>query len=238
MRRIKYKKRWLFKSSRVVFILIILIIINTFFYFAFFINKLSNSIVEVATRELKEITFSLVTKNLTKEKLIDVTAEDLIIVKKNSKDEITDVDFKLDKAYEVMIDIKNNIEKDLVNLKSGIVPSTALAVENNLVIKIPYYAYTKNAIFMNLGPKIYIKINLLENIIGDVYTKMSSYGINTVLINLYLKIYVTESFLYPVNDEKIEFEFEVLIASKIIQGKIPSFYNGVLESNSSLINVK
>ena len=50
---------------------------------------------------------------------------------------------------------------------------------------------------MNLGSKLHVKINLLENVIGDVYTRISSYGINTVLINLYIKFYLIESFLYP-----------------------------------------
>lgn len=238
MRRLYYKKRIKFKVRRIILVLSILIFINTYIYFMFFVNKLNDSIIETASRELKEITFNIVTKNLTKEKLKEVTAEELIIIKKNKNDEITDVDFKLDHVYEVLLDIKNNVELDVVNLKKGKIPSSAMAIEDNLVLKIPYYAYTKNTVLMNLGPKIHIKINLLENVIGDVYTKMSSYGINTVLINLYIKLYLTESLLYPVGDEQIELEFEVLVASKVIQGKIPSLYNGVLDANSSLINVK
>lgn len=238
MRRIKYKKRLQFKISRIIFLLAILICINTIIYFSFFNSKLSNVLVEVAIRELKEITFNIVTKNLTKEKLKEITAEDLITIKKNKQEEITDVDFKLERAYEVLIDIKSNIEKEVVDLKAGKVPGNTLAIGDNLIIKVPYYAYTNNALLMNLGPKIYVKINLLENIIGDVYTRISSYGINTVLINLYIKFYLTESLLYPSKSEKIDLEFEVLVATKVIQGKIPSFYNGVLENSSSIINVK
>ncbi len=226
------------ENKRILLLILILICINTAFFVNFFINKLNKTFVETARRELKEVTFNIVTKNLTKDILKEVTTDDLIVINKNRHDEITNVDFKLEKAYEVLIDLKSNIEKEVKNLKAGIVPSNTVAIKDNLIIKIPYYAYTKNAILMNLGPKIYIKINLLENIIGDVYTKMSSYGINSVLINLYIKLYLTESFIYPVYDESIELEFEILVATKVIQGKIPSFYNGVLESSSSLISVK
>lgn len=238
MKRLKYKKRWQFKLSRIILILVVLIIINTMFLFAIFSKKLNESLIASTKKEIEEITINIVTKNLAKEKLKQITAEDLIIIIKNDKDEITDVDFKLDKAYKALIDIKDDIEKEVINLKSGAVPSNATSIGENLVIKIPYYAYTNNALLMNLGPKIHVKINLLESIVGDVYTKISSYGINTVLINLYMKFYLIESFLYPSVSEKIELEFEVLVATKVIQGKIPSFYNGVLESNSSLFNVK
>ncbi len=238
MRRVKYKKRWHFRNKQVFYLLIILICVKTFFYFLFFMNKLSDAIILTAEKEIKEITTAIVTKNLTKEKLKKVTTEDLIIIHKNQKDEITDVSFKLDKAYDVLIDIKSNIEKEVRDIKNGVVPSSAIAIQDNLVIKVPYYAFTSNALLMNLGPKIYIKINLLENIIADVYTKISSYGINTVLINLYIKFQIKESFLYPVLSQKMEYEFEVLVASKVIQGKVPSFYNGQMESSSPIINVK
>ena len=238
MRRIIYKKRWYFNNKKVLYLLIIFICINTFFYYLFFINRLSDAIIQTAEKELKEITMAIVTKNLTKDKLKKVTAEDLIIIHKNKVDEITDVSFKLDKAYDVLLDIKSNIEKEVRDIKKGIIPSQATAIKDNLVIKVPYYIFTGNALFMNLGPKIYIQINLLENIIGDVYTKISSYGINTVLINLYIKFYIKESFLYPVLSQKMEYEFEVLVASKVIQGKVPSFYNGLMESSSPIINVK
>ncbi|MDD4188055.1 MAG: sporulation protein YunB [Bacilli bacterium] len=238
MRRLKYKKKWQFKLSRLILLIALLIIINTIFLFAVFSKKLNESLITSTKKEIEEITINIVTKNLAKEKLKQIAAEDLIIIIKNDKDEITDVDFKLDKAYKALIDIKDDIEKEVINLKSGLVPSNATTIGDNLVVKIPYYAYTNNALLMNLGPKIYVKINLLESIVGDVYTRISSYGINTVLINLYIKFYLIESFLYPSVSEKIELEFEVLVASKVIQGKIPSFYNGVLESNSSLFNVK
>lgn len=238
MRRLKYKKRWQFKVNRIIFILVALIIMNTIFLFLIFSNKLSDSVIASTKKEIEEITINIVTKYLTKKRLKQIAAEDLIIIIKNDKEEITDVDFKLDKVYDALIDIKSDIEKEVLDLKRGIIPSNTISVGNNLIIKIPYYAYTNNALLMNLGPKMHIKINLLENIIGDVYTRISSYGINTVLINLYIKFYLLESFLYPSISEKMEFEFEVLVATKVIQGKIPSFYNGVLESSSSLFNVK
>ncbi len=235
MRKFKYRKKLRFKLNRVIFLLILAIIINTIFYIFIFVNRLSFTIEQTAKRELKEITTDLFIKNLTREKLKEITVEKLIIVNKNKDDEITDIDFKLDKAYEVLLDVKGKLEQEIKDLKNKPLPASAVAIQDNLVLKVPYYVASNNLLLMNLGPKIYVKINLLENVIGDVYTKVTSYGINTLLINLYIKIYITQSLLYPVKSETIESNFEVLVATKIIQGKIPSFYNGVLENSTGLL---
>lgn len=238
MRRIKYKKRINFKTSRIILIIVLAIIINTLFFIIFFLSKFSNTIEISAKKELKEITTNMVIKHLSKEKLIEASMENLIIINKDKEDAITHIDFKLDKAYEVIFTIKENLEKEVKKLKSGTLTTPAISIKENLVIKIPYYTWSNNMLLMNIGPKIFIKINLLENVRADLYTKVTSYGINSLLVNLYVTIYIKESLLYPANSEAIEYNFELLIASKVIQGKIPSFYNGILESKSGLINLK
>lgn len=238
MRKVKYKTRLNINKSRIVLIIILAIIINTIFFIMFFLSKFSNAIEVSAKKELEEITTNMVLKHLTKEKIVEASMEDLIIVNKDKEDAISHIDFKLDEAYEVIFTIKKNLEKEVKNLKNGILTTPAISIKDNLVIKIPYYTWSNNILLMNIGPKIYVKVNLLENVKADLYTKVTSYGINSLLINLYITLYIKESLLYPANSEAIEYNFELLIASKVIQGKIPSFYNGVLESKSGLINIK
>ncbi|MDD4407288.1 MAG: sporulation protein YunB [Bacilli bacterium] len=238
MKRVKYKKRINIKKKRIIFIIILAIVVNTICFLIIFITKFSDTIEESAKKELKEITTNIVIKHLTKENLMKVSMEELIIINKDKEDVITHVDFKLDKGYEVILNIKEKIENEIIDLKKGKLYSPAIAFNENLVLKVPYYAWSDNILLMNLGPKIYIKVNLLENVRGDLYTKVTSYGINSLLVNLYITIYIKESLLYPASSEQIEYKFDMLVASKVIQGKIPSFYNGFLESKSDVINLK
>ena len=164
--------------------------------------------------------------------------EELIVINKDKEDVITHIDFKLDKAYEVILNIKEQIEKDVIDLKNGKLYSPAIVFNDNLILKVPYYSWSDNILLMNLGPKIFVKVNLLENVRGDLYTKVTSYGINSLLVNLYITIYIKESLLYPASSEQIEYNFDMLVASKVIQGKIPQFYNGIIESKSDVINLK
>ncbi|MDD4705590.1 MAG: sporulation protein YunB [Bacilli bacterium] len=238
MKRVKYKKRINIKKKRIIFVIILAIVINTISFLMIFITKFSSVIEESAKKELKEITTNIVIKYLTKENLMKVSMEELIVINKDKEDVISHIDFKLDKGYEVILNIKEQIENEVIDLKNGKLHSPAIAINDNLIIKVPYYAWSDNILLMNLGPKIYIKINLLENVRGDLYTKVTGYGINSLLINLYITLYIKESLLYPASSEQIEYKFDMLVASKVIQGKIPEFYNGILESKSSVINLK
>ncbi|WP_443686870.1 sporulation protein YunB, partial [Phascolarctobacterium faecium] len=67
-------------------------------------------------------------------------------------------------------------------------------------------------------------------------TKVKNYGINNVLLELYLDISVSSSLLTPVSKEEIKDNFSILIASRIIAGSVPDYYNGILESTSPLVN--
>ena len=237
MKRVKFKKQINIEKKRLIFIIIIFIIINTIFFLMYFSKKFSKTIEVSAKKELKEITTNIVIKHFTREKLNEITIEELINISRNQNDEVMDVSFKLDRAYAVMLDIKDNLDKEILDLKKGNPPEGTHIVKDNIVIKAPYYSWTDNILLINLGPKIHVQLKLLQNVRGAVYSKVTSYGINSLLLNLYISLYVREGILYPALSEDIEYTFELLVASKVIQGRIPSFYNGILENNSSIIEL-
>ena len=194
---------------------------------------------KAAEREIAEITTTLVINNITREKLRYIAVDDLITVNKNINDEITDIDFKLDVAYDMLLDLRADLDIVVYALKDGVLPFKNMSVINdNLIIKIPFYTYTQNPILMNLGPKIHAQVNLLQTMRGSIDTKISSYGINSVLISLYLNLYITQTITLPTNRENTHTDFEILLASRVIQGKVPSFYAGKYETNSGLIHIE
>ncbi len=237
MKRVKFKRKFKINKKHVIFLIVLLIIVNTVILLMYFSNKLSKSIEVSAKKELKEITTNIIIKHFSKEKLNEITIDDLIIINKNQNGEVMDISFKLDKAYDVMLSIKDNVDKEIINLKEGNLPDKTHIIKDNLIVKVPYYSWTDNLILINLGPKIHVQLKMLQNVRGNVYTKVSSYGINSILLNLYISLYVKDGILYPIYNEDIEYTFDLLVASKVIQGRIPSFYNGLLENKSSIIDL-
>ena len=68
-------------------------------------------------------------------------------------------------------------------------------------------------------------------------TKIKEYGVNNSLIEVYLKVSLNEEIIVPYSSKKINNSCEILLSSQVIEGIVPSIYNGLLEKNSSLINV-
>ena len=232
------RRRIIINKKRIIFVVTLLIIINTYFFVTYFSSKLGEVMLVAAEKELEEITTMIIVRNIARENLPKVAVEDIIIVNKNSDDEITDIDFKLDVAYDMFFDLKTKVDNEVFNIKKGIIPTNASVINDNLIIKVPFYAFTDNPLLMNLGPKLHIKVNMVETSRGSITTELSAYGINTVLIEVYLNLVITESIILPTGRETIELEFNILLASKVIQGKVPSLYTGNKITESPIFNLE
>jgi sporulation protein YunB len=194
-------------------------------------KKASNKLLYIGKIIINNVNTNTVNNNIKIDLLKKYQIEDLININ-YINNEVTDIDFKLEKAYEILIDIKkeiiNNISKQMNNLYNY-----KYEINNNtIIIEMPFYNYTNNVLLANLGPKVFVQISLVELVDGNIKTKVTTYGINSLLIELYVNITITNSILIPSINNEIKNQYEILISSKVIQGKIPSFYNGILEQSS------
>lgn len=170
--------------------------------------------------------------SFSKEVVEKFKVDDLISLNLNKKDEIISVDYNMDKVYVLLGEsleiLYNNLEK--------IDFSMNYKVNDKNILWVPLGIGNKNILISNFGPKIPIKIDILTDSSMGYKTKVKNYGINNVLLELYLDISVSSSLLTPVSKEEIKDNFSILIASRIIAGSVPDYYNGILESTSPLVN--
>ena len=230
-------KQSLFSKTRIIFIIILFILFNTTFFVFYFSSRLGEVMLTAAERELYEITSMIVVNNITREKLNHVALDEIIVVNLNPAGEVIDIDFRLDLAYEMLINLREDLDRAAFALKAGEVPPGTAVINDELIIKVPFYAYTNNLLLMSLGPSIPVQVNLLEVIRGEISTSVSDYGINTVLIRVFLNLYITQSIILPIGREIMNIDFEILIASRVIQGRVPNLFPGQFGSNSGMINL-
>ncbi len=76
--------------------------------------------------------------------------------------------------------------------------------------------------------KLYKKI---EKDISDEYNEKLQ------LEQMYVTIKINIDILYPYNKSKEEINYDVLIASSIINGRIPSFYGGIIDTKSNNVSI-
>ena len=88
-----------------------------------------------------------------------------------------------------------------------------------------------NIILSNIGPKIPVKLNMVGDILTDIETKVTDYGINNVVIEVIVKVEVYEQVILPFGAKKVTINTDIPIALKLIQGEIPSYFFNNLKTN-------
>ena len=98
-------------------------------------------------------------------------------------------------------------------------------------------AVSSNIYTTNLGPKIPVKINYVGYLASALRISLEDYGINNVLISIYIDCSITNELIIPSSKREVKNDYHILVASKIIQGKVPEYYGGMMETKSSILNI-
>lgn len=236
------KSKFYIKSSYVLGFIFFLILFFAFLFFRNFNTKVTPHLLSVAETSINKLNESLLMQYRVSEVYEKVDLDDVIVITKNSKDEIIAVDFKLENAYDALSLITNYLQS---NLEDEIVRKNILKYYNenissnldSIILSIPIGVASDGIYLANLGPKIPVKISYVGYLGTNIRIKLEDYGINNVLISLYVDCSITNEFIVPNAKKEITHSYNILIASKIIQGIVPDYYGGVLETKSNILNV-
>ena len=222
MKRVKFKKRQIFFSLKFITILSIIfagILTNII------TNNLSDKVISYSKTIIKNNNHEIFKNAYTKAE-VSKESNDLIKVIKNSNDEILEVYFDMEKCNVLLSKIIENIDVDTNSYKNG-----------GYVLYVPTGFLSDSIVYSNLGPKIPVVINVASSALGNVRTKITEYGINSALVEIYLDVELKVEINMPFNKGNENLSYSSLIASKIINGKVPTFYDGTIKSKSKTINV-
>ncbi len=239
MRKLKIRKNY--KISRILFIVISLIFFLTLNLIIIYYKKVSPKIINLAEVKLQKFTESFLSNNIGYDILNDENIDNILVINKNEEGEILYVDYNLDQAYLALDVVTNEIYELIRNLEQGkfsdIKDSELEASKNGLILKMPLFISSNYPLLANLGPKIYTKINFVGSILTNIKSQITDYGMNNALVELYVTIKINEELITPVTNEVLETEYDVLIASKVINGRVPAYYGGAIIEKSSLLSI-
>lgn len=200
--------------------------------------KLLN-VAEVSINKLNE---TILTNYKVKDIYPQVDLENAIVLTKNKKEEIISVDFNLEEVYKSLSIITEYLQQSVEDVR---VRNEVLKYYNedlsstldSIILSIPMGGFSDKIYLANLGPRIPVKISYMGYVASSVRIKLEDYGINNVLISIYIDCFITNSFITPSIEKEIKHEYNILVASKIIQGIVPTYYGGVMEAKSNILNV-
>ena len=110
-------------------------------------------------------------------------------------------------------------------------------VTDGIILDIPLGIISNSPFLANLGPKIPVTIRFINSVFSNVKTRLTNYGINNAMIEVYLNVTISYEVILPVTKETKEKSYELLIDSKLIQGKVPEWYNKSFESQSAFLEL-
>lgn len=214
------------KIKRRYFILIhiVLIFFLCFCLLLVYSNKTSKKISLFANKYYEKqinIKLNTILKNVSNE--VDT---EILIIHKNNNDEIISADYDIKKTYELIDRLTSKLTKTVNkdDLKANI-------------ITVPFFVASNNVFLNNYGPKIKVKMYYMDTIIANIKTKITDYGMNNALVEAYIVISLDGKLITPLGQDEKKNTYELLISSKIINGRVPTLYGNNFTVSSLIFDI-
>lgn len=230
------KNKFFKKKSNVIVSLIIAILVGIILLFYYSNKKITPVIMEYAKMQAGRIATLVINQAITKEIAEEINVDDLFINNKDQKGNIVSIDFNPMTVNKMLSMVTSSVEEYLRNLEDGNIEELGLSssalshyninkMRQGIIYEVPTGVVFDNAILYNLGPKIPVRLSLIGDIVSNIETKVTNYGINNALIEIIIHISVIEQVMLPVSTNRITVSTNVPVAIKLVQGTVPEYYS-------------
>lgn len=237
------------KKNNLILKLIVIIIISVicaFMLIKYFSKNISPFFMSYAEDEIRRITNLVVNYSINDDTFEELSDDKIFDIIRNDSGEIQLISYNAKNVNvllnSIAIMIQNNLRAieagdiDFLDLKGSFLSEyDSSLLRDGIICEIPFGAFFKNNLLSNIGPKIPVKFNILGEVDTFIKTDIKEYGINNAFLNVSIEVVVNVRVNLPFVSNKISISSVVPISMKVIQGNIPDFYNGVLQSSFGLI---
>lgn len=212
-----------------IFYVVLFILLGTFMFINCIGSKVSNSLVSYSKVVVRNIITESVNEAISLDSVNKYNINDLIVVS-YSGDDIVGIDYNMENSYAFLSDIKSNLVS-IINNKYDV-------NNNRVLIVVPFYNYTNNIFLVNLGPRVKVNIDVFKVVDSSISTSVRYYGINTIKLDMYVNFNITSNIVVPFGYDDIINSYSVVISSKVVNGKIPTYYGSGFRSESDSLNLQ
>lgn len=162
-----------------------------------------------------------------------IRESELFVIIKNNYGEIESIDFNTPVLNETLMLVAKNVRAKLKEVEQGKnLPEEmyhdvlSRDLRNGIIYEVPVGVAFKNSFLANLGPKIPVKIEYSGNVGLDVKTRVSEYGINSALIEVYIYVEVMQRTILPFQSKDVKVTSEIPVIMKVVKGAVPNYLAG------------
>ena len=233
-------KKKVSKLTVILYLLLISLICSCIFIY-YFEKTLGPSLITCAENEVRYLATQVINNSIKKYHKNN-NKINFFEMEKNSQKEITLVKYNTKEINKATTIITEILEKDLLNLTKGNIKELDLnlntitqeyyeKINDGVIFTISSGASTGNSLLANIGPKIPLKLKLVGEVNTELKSKVTEYGLNNALIEIYLDTKVIMVIQMPFLSKKIIIENKIPLTMEIIQGNIPEYYLGNSTNN-------
>ena len=125
---------------------------------------------------------------------------------------------KLENGEDANLPVGNSIKGTMFkNIRSGI------------VCEIKGGSLFGETLLANTGPSIPIRLSFIGEVLTSIRTNIKSYGLNNAYLEVDVEVKITERITMPISTKDVTIKKNIPIAMKVIQGRVPSYYNENIE---------
>lgn len=235
MNKMKLKHYITFTKIDIIILISILVLIVSYIFIKLFSERSSIVLMEKAKSETIEISTMLINKSIYE--IIYNSSDnfnDVLIINKNNNDEIVSIDFNNKIVNEKLYLLSDNILENISYLENGNIDKLNIKYfkSDDLIYYIPIGIIYNIPVLTDIGPKIPFKVSILGSVKTDIDTKVKEYGINNSLIEILINIDLNIQIILPFISENINIFKSIPVSSKIIQGKVPTYYGGLIKNSN------
>lgn len=186
--------------------------------------------------EVERLTNNIVNKSIN-EIMANNKYEKFLVIEKNN-DVIENVSYNTSEINKLTNDVSNYIQKELLKLDDGYIDDFFISdrlkkgkfknIKNGIICDVSLGSIKKSSVFANVGPTIPIKLVFMSQVKTDVDVKVKEYGINNIMIEVYLIVKVREVVSMPITSDSREIIVREPISIDIVRGNIPNYYGGII----------
>ena len=240
IKRIKLKRNSYLLSPRDTFLLIaLLILVVTTIIIINFNRAVTPRILEAAMMKINSVTNIVINRSFDRE-VIGRSLDDLLNVELDPNGVINSISFDMNSAYEIARNVTDRFNQNYRYVengeweKLGYYDIDSAPGRDGYIANFPIGIASGNVFIANLGPRIPVRIKFVGTTLNTIESKITEYGINNCLIELFVTMSIEREVILPVQFKREEISYRLPIATKIIMGQIPEWYGGILTRSANL----
>lgn len=213
----KHHHHWL--RNRILAILLVFFLLSMWW-----VNSL-NTYMEPRLQAIAKQNVIFAINNITQAVLKDMEYDPntLISVDKNPEGTISSIQYDSYTLNQILYTALNTIEESLNESDDGLVhpDGEEIFFKNGAVYECPIGYLTKIPFLSNVGPRIPIRLKMLNDVTGEIKVDSQPYGMNNTLVKVVMKVSVKTQVITVLTTSEMESQTEIPIILQVVNGKVP-----------------